>query len=36
MDMNEFRRRGHEAVERIARYYEELEQYRGNQILLTT
>ncbi|KAJ3277777.1 hypothetical protein HDU76_010177, partial [Blyttiomyces sp. JEL0837] len=25
MDVNEFRKRGHETVERIARYYEELE-----------
>ncbi|KAJ3411939.1 hypothetical protein HDV05_001464 [Chytridiales sp. JEL 0842] len=28
MDANEFRRRGHETVERIARYYEELEKYK--------
>ncbi|KAJ3300366.1 hypothetical protein HK104_001329 [Borealophlyctis nickersoniae] len=28
MDLNEFRKRGHEAVERIAKYYEELEKYK--------
>ena len=29
MDIEEFRKRGYEAVDRICKYYQELENYKG-------